>query len=76
MMRLIVLAAPLVWSVPKTKWPVSAAVMALPMVARSRISPTSITSGSCRRARRRASLKLGTSTPTSRWTTTLFLCGW
>ena len=39
------------------------------IVARSRISPTSITSGSCRNARRSASEKLGTSTPISRCTT-------
>src|SRR6266853_5335896 len=61
--RSIVLAAPVVWSVPKTRWPVSAAVMAASIVSRSRISPTRTTSGSCRSARRRASAKFGTSTP-------------
>ena len=76
MMRLIVEAAPDVCSVPNTRWPVSAAVMAELIVARSRISPTSITSGSCRSARRRASEKLGTSTPISRCTTIDFLCWW
>ena len=53
MIRLIVLAAPEVCSVPNTRWPVSAAVMAEPIVARSRISPTRMTSGSCRKARRK-----------------------
>ena len=46
MIRSTVEAAPVVCSVPKTKWPVSAAVMAAPIVSRSRISPTRITSGS------------------------------
>jgi len=40
MMRSMVLAAELVCSVPKTRWPVSAAVSARRMVSRSRISPT------------------------------------
>ena len=56
-------SAPLVCSVPNTRWPVSAALMAASIVSRSRISPTSITSGSWRKARRRASAKFGTSTP-------------
>ncbi len=55
MMRLIVPAALEVCSVPNTMWPVSAAVMAASIVSRSRISPTRITSGSCRKARRIAS---------------------
>ena len=55
MMRLIVPAALEVCSVPNTMWPVSAAVMAASIVSRSRISPTRITSGSCRNARRIAS---------------------
>ena len=76
MMRLTVPWAPVVCSVPKTMWPVSAAVIAASIVSRSRISPTRITSGSCRNARRMASAKLGTSTPTSRWFTVDFLCGW
>ena len=46
MMRSTVEAAPVVCRVPKTRWPVSAAVMAAPIVSRSRISPTRITSGS------------------------------
>ena len=40
MMRSIVFAAELVCSVPKTRWPVSAAVSARRIVSRSRISPT------------------------------------
>src|SRR5579862_4658493 len=62
-------AAPVVCRVEKTRWPVSAAVMAISIVSRSRISPTRMTSGSWRKARRRPSAKLGTSTPTSRWFT-------
>ena len=51
----------------------SAAVIAASMVSKSRSSPTRITSGSCLRARRIASAKLGTSFPTSRWLTVDFL---
>ena len=54
----------------------SAAEIAASMVSRSRISPTRITSGSCRSARRNASEKDGTSGPISRWVMTDFLCGW
>ena len=61
MMRSMVLAAEAVCSVANTKWPVSEAVIARRMVSRSRISPTRITSGSCRNARRMASAKVGTS---------------
>ena len=43
-----------VCSVPKTRWPVSAAVSAIAIVSRSRISPTRITSGSWRSAARSA----------------------
>ena len=39
--------------VAKTRWPVSAAVSAVEIVSRSRISPTRITSGSWRSAARR-----------------------
>ncbi len=74
MMRLTVPWAPVVCSVAKTTWPVSAAVIAASIVSRSRISPTRITSGSCRKARRMASAKLGTSTCSSRWLTVAFLC--
>ena len=44
----------LVCSVENTRCPVSAAVIAVDIVSRSRISPTSITSGSCRSAALRA----------------------
>src|SRR5829696_9160731 len=47
-----------VCSVPKTRCPVSAAVTASAMVSRSRISPTSITSGSCLKTCLRAWAKL------------------
>ena len=40
MIRSIVFAAELVWSVANTRWPVSAAVSARRIVSRSRISPT------------------------------------
>ena len=49
-MRPIVLGAVEAWIVPNTRWPVSAAWMAVSKVSRSRISPTSITSGSSRTA--------------------------
>ena len=58
MMRSIVDGALCVCSVPKTRWPVSAAVSAVEIVSRSRISPTRITSGSWRNAARSASAKL------------------
>ena len=58
MMRSIVVGALCVCSVPKTRWPVSAAVSAVEIVSRSRISPTRITSGSWRSAARSASAKL------------------
>ena len=54
MMRSIVLGALFVWSVPKTRWPVSAAVSARLIVSRSRSSPTRMTSGSSRKAARKA----------------------
>ena len=53
-MRVIVLGASLVCSVLKTMWPVSGACTAIWAVSRSRISPTRILSGSCRRMARRA----------------------
>ncbi|MNG12522.1 hypothetical protein D3C84_961380 [compost metagenome] len=72
----MVLAAEEVCRVPNTKWPVSAAVMARRMVSRSRISPTSMMSGSSRSAERRALAKLLVSRCTSRWLTRqrLFSC--
>ena len=57
MMRSTVLAALSVCKVPKTRWPVLAAVMASSIVSRSRISPTRMMSGSSRRAPRRAAAK-------------------
>ena len=57
MMRSIVLGALCVCRVAKTRWPVSAAVSAVEIVSRSRISPRRITSGSWRSAPRSASAK-------------------
>src|SRR2546423_284456 len=74
MMRSIVWAVSCVCSVPKTRWPVSAAVSAVEIVPRSRISPTRITSGSCRSAAFSASAKLIASGPISRWLTMQRLC--
>src|SRR3712207_3127508 len=50
MMRSTVAGAFCVWSVANTRWPVSAAVSAVLIVSRSRISPTRMTSGSWRSA--------------------------
>ena len=55
--------------VENTRWPVSAADSAICAVSRSRISPTRMTSGSCRRPCFRPALKDGTSRPTSRCVT-------
>ncbi len=74
MMRSIVCGQSCVCRVAKTRWPVSAAVRAIWIVSRSRISPMRITSGSCRRAERRATGKPLVSLPTSRWLTTQRLC--
>ena len=73
MMRSIVDGALWVCSVPKTRWPVSAAVSAVEIVSRSRISPTRMTSGSWRSAARSASANDVASGPISRWLTTQFL---
>ena len=67
MMRLTVSGASTVWSVESTRWPVSAADRAVWTVSSSRISPTRMMSGSCRRTRRSARLKETVSSPTSRW---------
>ena len=75
MMRSIVCGASWVWSVAKTRWPVSAAVSAVWIVSRSRISPTRITSGSWRSAAFSALAKDWASEPISRWLTMHFLCG-
>jgi hypothetical protein len=56
-----------VWTVEKTRCPVSAALSAVWTVSSSRISPMRITSGSWRRIRRRADLNEPVSWPTSRW---------
>ena len=69
MIRSTVCAAELVWSVVSTRWPVSAAASVVDIVARSRFSPTMITSGSCRSALRSASANDGVSVPTSRCVT-------
>ena len=59
MTRSIVCGALWVCSVANTRWPVSAAVSAVEIVSRSRISPTRITSGSWRSAARSASANVG-----------------
>ncbi len=69
MMRLMLSIAELVCSVAKARWPVSAIVRAAPIVSRSRISPISTTSGSCRKAYLSAAAKLFVSVPISRWLT-------
>ena len=69
MIRSMVAAAPMVCSVLNTKCPVSAAVIAVAIVSRSRISPTRITSGSSRSADVSACEKLFVSSPISRWFT-------
>ncbi len=65
--RLTVSAASTVWTVEKTRWPVSAADRAVWTVSSSRISPIRMTSGSWRSTRRSARLKDAVSWPTSRW---------
>ena len=47
-------AAVVVWSVDKTRWPVSAALIAAVKLMSSRISPTMMMSGSCRKTCLRA----------------------
>ena len=69
-------AAPLVCSVAITRMPISAAVIAVLIVSRSRSSPTRTTSGSSRRAECSALEKDGACTPTSRWLTRQFFRGW
>ena len=51
--RVIAVGASLVCSVERTRWPVSAASIAICAVSRSRISPTMMTSGSARIIERR-----------------------
>ena len=74
--RSMVFAAELVCRVPKTRWPVSAAVSARRMVSRSRNSPTRIASGSSRSAARSALLNDSVCGPTSRWLTRHFFDSW
>ena len=73
MMRSMVLVALVVCSVPSTRCPVSAAVIAMEMVSASRNSPTRITSGSSRMAARTPSANEGRCVPNSRWMTWLVL---
>ena len=56
--RVTVAGESLVWSVENTMWPVSAACTAISAVSTSRISPTRIRSGSCRRIARRQAAKV------------------
>jgi hypothetical protein len=56
--RTMVSGALLVWSVLKTRWPVSDASTPVLAVSKSRISPTMITSGSARRNERSAFAKV------------------
>ena len=62
--------------VASTRWPVSAAVSAVEIASKSRISPTTITSGSCRNTWISARLNERTSLSTSCCTTMarLFSC--
>src|SRR3954447_19199736 len=76
MRRLTVSAASTVWTVEKTRWPVSAALSAVCTVSSSRISPMRMTSGSWRRTRRSARLKDDVSIPTSRWLMSDCLSRW
>ena len=52
--RVSVDGASLVWSVDRSRWPVCAAFTEISAVSRSRISPTMMMSGSCRRNARSA----------------------
>src|SRR5580765_501183 len=55
--RVMVSGAPFVCSVESTRLPVSAALMAISAVSKSRISPTKMMLGSCRRKERNAAAK-------------------
>ncbi len=63
----MVFAAPMVCRVESTRWPVSAAVMAMDIDSRSRISPTRMMSGSSRRADFKARAYEALSEPISLW---------
>ncbi|MNC91236.1 hypothetical protein D3C83_74580 [compost metagenome] len=68
--RVTVSAAEFVCSVESTRWPVSAALIAMPPVSRSRISPTMMMFGSCRRNAFSAAAKvIPISVRTSTWLT-------
>ena len=56
--RVMVLTESLVCSVLNTKWPVNAAFTAISTVSLSRISPTRMTSGSCRKNERKEAAKV------------------
>ena len=56
--RVTALGASFVWSVESTRWPVSAASMAICAVSASRISPTMMMSGSARIMERRPLAKV------------------
>ena len=55
--RLMVEGASFVCSVESTRWPVSAALTAISAVSKSRISPTRMMLGSCRKKARSADAK-------------------
>ena len=76
MIRSMDWAESLVCSVVITRWPVSAMVRAADMDSRSRISPTSTTSGSSRRTALRAFSNDSVSVPTSRWLTAALWFSW
>ena len=76
MMRSTVCTASGVWMVASTRCPVSAAVSAVEIVSRSRISPITTTSGSWRSTWRRASPKLWVSLVISRCFTMLRRLRW
>ena len=65
-MRSTVFDASIVCSVDSTRWPVSAASIAISIVSRSRISPTRMTFGAWRSAARSARLNVGVSLCSSR----------
>ena len=74
-MRSTAFAAEVELRVPRTMWPVSAAVRASETLSLSRSSPITMTSGSSRSAARSARAKDWVSLPTSRWLTRQFLNG-
>ncbi len=76
MMRSSACDASLVCSVANTRWPVSASDSEIEIDSRSRISPSSTTSGSSRRALFRPASNVSTSVPTSRWLTIATLWWW